>query len=80
MSGRVIVDIDPTMPIMPRVIQPLDTFHAENYQAPWDGPSLIATHSKDLAFELYTVPEPGTIALAALALFGAATTARRRTA
>jgi hypothetical protein len=55
-SGHVNVLIDPTMPIMPRIEQ--SQFEPRNYQAPADGPSLIATHSKDLAFELYTVPEP----------------------
>jgi len=32
----------------------------KNYLADWDGPSYIAQYSKDLAFELYGVPEPST--------------------
>jgi hypothetical protein len=77
-SGIVGIDIVATMPNMPIVVQ--DNFQPEFYQAPSDGPSLIATHSKDLAFELYTIPEPGTIALVAIALFGCWTTARRKRA
>jgi hypothetical protein len=76
--GRVLVDIVATMPIMPRVEQPLDSFDPQNYRAPSDGPSLIATFSKDLAFELYTIPEPGTMMLAAVALVGGCLVARRR--
>jgi hypothetical protein len=40
----------------------------ENYVAPFDGPTPIANHSKDLAFELYYVPEPSTLALLAIGL------------
>ena len=75
-SGVVNVLINPDMPIMPTVQQ--FEFHPENYQAPSDGPSLIATHSKDLAFELYTIPEPGCIALALIALVGGGLAGRRR--
>jgi hypothetical protein len=35
----------------------------QHYLADWDGPSYIAQHSKDLAFELYGVPEPSAIVL-----------------
>jgi hypothetical protein len=75
-SGLVGVDIAATMPNMPIVVQ--DNFNPEFYQPPYDGPSPIGTHSKDLAFQLFTVPEPGTIALTALALFGCMTTPRRK--
>lgn len=64
-SGVVNVFIDPSMPLMPNIEQ--FDFAPENYEAPWDGPSLIATHSKDLAFALYTIPEPTACALVALA-------------
>jgi len=67
-SGLVDVQIDPAMPFMPNIRQ--FEFQPENYQSPSDGPSLIATHSKDLAFELYTVPEPVALALAFVAMIG----------
>ena len=76
MSGIVNVLIDPNMPIMPNVQQ--FEFRPENYLAPWDGPSEIANHSKDLAFELYTIPEPGSIALSLIALVGSGLAGRRR--
>jgi hypothetical protein len=40
------------------------------YLADADGPPLIARFSKDLAFELYTIPEPGSCALIAIGLVG----------
>jgi hypothetical protein len=77
-SGLVGVDIVATMPNMPIVVQ--DNFKPELYLPPYDGPSMIGTHSKDLAFQLFTIPEPATFALAAIALFGCMMTARRRRA
>jgi hypothetical protein len=38
--------------------QPLPTFIPQNYVDNSDGPPGISQYSKDLAFELYTVPEP----------------------
>ena len=35
-----------------------------------DGPELIGQYSKDLAFELYTVPEPGSCLLLVTGLAG----------
>lgn len=67
-SGNVAVIIDPSMPIMPRIEQ--GGYAKQNYVPPYDGPSLIANYSKDLAFELYTIPEPATCALVGLTLVG----------
>ena len=78
-SGHVIVDIDAAMPIMPRVDQPLASFVPQRYLPPHDGPSPIANFSKDLAFELYTVPEPGAAVLSMIALMVGSLAARRRT-
>jgi len=69
-TGRVL--INPFVPggdIMPRVEQ--DSFRPTRYRAGADGPPIIADFSKDLAFELYTVPEP---AAGALMLVGLAST------
>jgi hypothetical protein len=67
-SGSLAVIIDPSMPIMPRVEQ--TGYVPQRYQ-PSDGPeNLIVQYSKDLAFELYTVPEPATCALMGLAMVG----------
>ena len=46
---------------MPVVIQ--NGWQPQHYQEGTDGPSGISNFSKDLAFELYTVPEPGSLAL-----------------
>jgi hypothetical protein len=57
-SGIVDVRFNPTEPmtrIMPRVEQ--RGFDDQFYE-PTDGPTFIINFSKDLAFELYTVPEP----------------------
>ena len=63
----------------------------ETYYEDWiDGPGKITddggtvifegigAHSKDLAFELYTIPEPSALALAAIGLVGLVGLARRR--
>jgi hypothetical protein len=71
--------ISPGMsPIMPIVEQ--TGFVAQNYVLPWDGPTAsdIQQMSKDLAFELYTrIPEPGSVALAAIGVLVVSATRRR---
>jgi len=62
------------MPNMPSVEQ--TDWTPENYIFPWDGPDNIGQFSKDLAFELYTIPEPTTGMLLCL---GFATLAFRKT-
>lgn len=57
---------DPMSQIMPNVIQ--DVGGPQHYLPPFDGPSLIGQFSKDLAFQLFTVPEPGTMLLALIGL------------
>jgi hypothetical protein len=71
-SGHVDVLFDPLNPmsfIMPEIRQ-LE-YDDQSYQPivnglPADGPSIIGQFSKDLAFELYTVPEPGGVLLIVL--------------
>jgi hypothetical protein len=55
-----------TMPNMPSVEQ--TGWTPENYIFPWDGPDNISQFSKDLAFELYTIPEPAAGVLICVAL------------
>ncbi|MBI2823499.1 MAG: PEP-CTERM sorting domain-containing protein [Planctomycetia bacterium] len=55
-------------------------FDDQNYVAPYDGPSIITQFSKDLAFELYRVPEPSSIALLVVGAFGLVAFHRRRRA
>jgi hypothetical protein len=58
---------NPMSRIMPNVSQ--DVRGPNNYLPPWDGPSIIGTFSKDLAFQLYTaIPEPASITLILLGL------------
>jgi hypothetical protein len=60
-------------------------YNPENYifipgAVPIDGPFGIQNFSKDLAFELYTVPEPGSVVMFGLGAVGlAAVRWRRRT-
>jgi hypothetical protein len=69
-TGRVFVDTaGPMGQIMPVIFQ--TNYQPRNYLAGADGPPPIAQFSKDLAFELYTVPEPGTCAMLAAVLIGA---------
>ena len=63
-NGFVGIALNPDNPIMPEVTQ--DVFGPTHYVEPWDGPDGIEQYSKDLAFELYTVPEPATLALLGL--------------
>ncbi len=60
---------NPMSRIMPNVTQ--DVRGPNNYLPPYDGPSLIGTFSKDLAFQLYTIPEPASAALIVIALAAA---------
>jgi hypothetical protein len=53
-------------------------YDPQDYVPPFDGPSSIIEHSKDLAFELYYVPEPGTLGLLAVGLALVAAHRRRR--
>ncbi len=76
-SGTVNVFLNPDMPRMPFVEQ-LNDWAPQRYVAPSDGPAPIIEFSKDLAFELYTVPEPGTLSLCGVAAICALLVARRR--
>jgi hypothetical protein len=65
-SGEVAVKFDPNDPmtyVMPLVQQFPPSFRPERYLATIDGPGFIEQFSKDLAFELYTVPEPASFCL-----------------
>jgi hypothetical protein len=57
-SGTFTAMIDPAMPNMPIVDQ--SDFVPQRYVFPSDGPDVIQQFSKDLAFELYMIPEPAT--------------------
>jgi hypothetical protein len=50
--------IDIGSPVTGRFTVEQSNMSPKNYLADWDGPSYIAQYSKDLAFELYGVPEP----------------------
>ncbi len=68
-TGDVVIDLNvPDGPIMPDVFQDEATFVEQYYMVDYDGPPGIQQFSKDLAFELYTVPEPSTLALALMSL------------
>jgi hypothetical protein len=54
---------------MPSVEQ--TSWTPQRYIFPWDGPDNIGQFSKDLAFELYTIPEPATGVLCCLSLIAA---------
>lgn len=75
-TGR--VDIQPILgtPGL-NVNQPLATMFPQNYIDNIDGPNPIGQFSKDLAFELYTIPEPGSAVM--LSLGGLAIAMSRRT-
>jgi hypothetical protein len=67
---------DPMSRIMPLVQQ--DVGGPQHYLPPWDGPSLIAQYSKDLAFQLYTIPEPASAVLLLVAVAATGVRASRR--
>jgi hypothetical protein len=61
-TGRVLVDTaGPMGQVMPVIVQSL--YAPTSYLAIADGPDQIGQFSKDLAFELYTVPEPASCLL-----------------
>lgn len=72
------VDLYPTPAVYSGadIYQPEWSFMPTDYVDIWDGPDGISNFSKDLAFELYTVPEPATMSL--LAVGGLAALKRRR--
>ena len=82
------VEIMPNMPNMPSLVLQ-ESYEPQNYLAPWDGPGPgigsdgtthggIGLFSKDLAFELYTVPEPASALLTLIGLVGVLVTGRSR--
>ncbi len=77
-GGIDLVDLGPTPPIASGVSfdQGLSTFQDTYYVDNLDGPVGISSFSKDLAFELYTIPEP--VSLSMLAVGGLALIKRRR--
>jgi hypothetical protein len=75
-TGAIGIQIIPEMPNMPMIVQ--TGFDPRNYEPPFDGPSPIANFSKDLAFELYTIPEPCALMLGILAMAGVQIVVRRR--
>jgi len=76
-TGRIVVDhLSTSMgQIMPLVDQA--GYQPTRYLGLADGPPGIGEFSKDLAFELYTVPEPATCALMLAGLAGAVALRRR---
>jgi hypothetical protein len=66
--GNVRVVRTPNMPIMPNVFQ--NEYLPTRYLFPWDGPPGIELLSKDLAFALFTIPEPSGLALVVMAAAG----------
>ena len=70
------VEVHPNLFPVGGVLQ--EDFIPQNYVPPFDGPSIIGQFSKDLAFRLYTVPEPGSVVMLGLGAVALAITARRR--
>ena len=54
--------------VMPRVTGNESGQGPQNYETAADGPLAIAAFPRDLAFELYTVPEPASMALVLIAI------------
>jgi len=75
-TGRIFVDAaGPMGQIMPVIDQA--EYQPTHYLDFVDGPPPIREFSKDLAFELYTVPEPATCALMIAGVLGALAVSRR---
>jgi hypothetical protein len=75
-TGRVLVDTaGPMGQVMPVIVQSL--YAPTSYLPIADGPEQIGQFSKDLAFELYTVPEPGTCLLLFIGLASVVALRRR---
>lgn len=74
-SGNITVipSADPVRPSMEQT-----GWTPQRYTSPLDGPASITQFSKDLAFELYTIPEPVTLALAIVGLVGSGLALSRR--
>ncbi len=80
-SARTFAVVDPSMPFMPRLVEQSD-YVPQRYLDDIDGPGPevdaagnlihrgIGQFSKDLAFELYTIPEPSSLMLAGIGLVG----------
>lgn len=78
-NSQTTMQIDPSMPTMPLSLQQdPGAYLPTNYVAGLDGPSPVDSFSKDLAFELYTIPEPATCLLLVMGLCGIAADRRRR--
>jgi hypothetical protein len=76
---NVFTGIDPNgVEIVQNVDQPITSFMPTHYVDNIDGPQGIGQFSKDLAFELYTIPEPATGVLLLAGLFGLAILRRSR--
>jgi len=77
-TGGVVVELfSPTGGNSPIVIQDPLLMAPTNYLDDIDGPPGIRNFSKDLAFELFTVPEPGTMVLSLLGLVFVAARSKR---
>jgi hypothetical protein len=76
-TGRVVVDTaGPMGQVMPVIVQSL--YVPTSYLPIADGPEQIGQFSKDLAFELYTIPEPASCTMLLASIVAIASVSRRR--